>query len=107
MWNSEGKISKKRKKKLEGIRKAYFLPILSLSPLVFVCSEIYVNNPFAFDIQLEGHKIMFMVNNIKPALTIAVIYMSRYETNKHLEFKICMQISYIFSNIFEKCEFAV
>lgn len=50
---------------------------------------------------------MFMVNNIKPALTIAVIYMSRYETNKHLEFKICMQISYIFSNIFEKCEFAV
>ena len=64
-----------------------------------------MNNPFAFDIQLEGHKIMFMVNNIKPALTIAVIYMSRYETNKHLEFKICMQISYIFSNIFEKCEF--
>ena len=49
---------------------------------------------------------MFMVNNIKPALTIAVIYMSGYETNKHLKFKICMQISYL-SSIFEKCEFAV
>ena len=46
---------------------------------------------------------MFMVNNIKPALTIAVIYMSRYETNKHLKFKICIYLS----SIFEKCEFAV
>ena len=61
-----------------------------------VWAKLYVNNPFASEIQLESHKIMFMVNNIKPTSTITAICISRYETNKHSIFKVYNMIESMF-----------